>query len=268
VTAGATARRDFAWLKRRTPEDSHCFATDVTSGLAVLSLMGPNSRALLSAASPDDFSNMAFPFATSREIEIAAARVRASRITYVGELGWELYVPTEFAVGVFDAIVEAGAGFGLKLAGLHAMDSCRIEKAYRHWGHDISDEATPIEAGLMFAVKVNKRADFIGRDALLRSRAAPATKRLLQFMLRDPEPLLYGNEPIWLDRSIVGRTTSGAYGHSLGAAIALGYVEHPEVAIRGFVEGGGFEIEVAGRRVPARASVEPMYDPRGERIRS
>ena len=267
VTAGATARRDFAWLKRHTPEDAHCFATDVTSGLAVLSLMGPNSRALLSAVSPDDFSNAAFPFASSREIEIGAARARASRITYVGELGWELYVPSEFAVGVFDAIVTAGAPFGLKLAGLHALDSCRIEKAYRHWGHDISDEDTPIEAGLMFAVKLNKGADFIGRDALLRRREAPATKRLLQLALLDREPLLYGNEPVWLGKSIVGRTTSGAYGHTLGAAIALGFVEHPEVATRGFVEAGGFEIEVAGRRVAARASIAPMYDPESERIR-
>ena len=239
----------------------------MTSGLAVLSLMGPNSRALLSAVSPDDFSNAAFPFATSREIEIGVARVRASRITYVGELGWELYVPSEFAVGVFDAIVMAGAPFGLKLAGLHALDSCRIEKAYRHWGHDISDEDTPIEAGLMFAVKLNKGADFIGRDALLRRREAPATKRLLQLALLDREPLLYGNEPVWLGESIVGRTTSGAFGHTLGAAIALGFVEHPEVATRGFVEAGGFEIEVAGRRVAARASIAPMYDPESERIR-
>ena len=134
--------------------------------------------------------------------------MRASRITYVGELGWELYVPTEFAVGVFDAIVAAGAPFGLKLAGLHAMDSCRIEKAYRHWGHDISDEDTPDRGGAMFAVKMNKGVEFIGRDALLRMREAPATRRLLQFALRDPEPLLYGNEPIWLGGSIVGRVTS------------------------------------------------------------
>jgi 4-methylaminobutanoate oxidase (formaldehyde-forming) len=268
ITAGATARRDFAWLTRHIREDAHCIATDVTSGLAVLSLMGPNSRALLSAVSPDDFSNAAFPFATSREIELASARVRASRITYVGELGWELYIPTEFAVGVFDAIVAAGAPFGLKLAGLQALDSCRIEKAYRHWGHDISDEDTPIEAGLMFSVKLRKGVDFIGRDALSRTRETPATKRLLQFALLDPEPLLYGNEPIWLDGGIVGRTTSGAYGHTLGAAIGLGYVEHAEVAARGFVEAGGFEIEVAGRRFMARASVAPMYDPKGERIRA
>jgi glycine cleavage system aminomethyltransferase T len=266
VTAGATARRDFAWLSRHIPEDAHCFATDVTSGLAVLSLMGPNSRALLSAVSPDDFANAAFPFRTSREIEIGAARVRASRITYVGELGWELYVPTEFAVGVFDVMLAAGARFGLKLAGMHALDSCRIEKAYRHWGHDISDEDTPIEAGLMFAVDMTKH-DFIGRDALLRKREESMTKRLLQFGLGDPEPLLYGNEPIWLGASLVGHTTSGAYGHTLGAAVALGYVEHPEVATRGFVEAGGFEIEVAGRRAPARASLAPMYDAKGERVR-
>ena len=268
VTAGATARRDLAWLKRHIPEEAHCFATDVSSGLAVLSVMGPNSRALIGDVSPDDFSNAAFPFATSREIEIGGALVRATRITYVGELGWELYIPAEFALGVFDAILAAGAPFGLKLAGLYAMDSCRIEKAYRHWGHDISDEDTPIEAGLMFAVKPNKTADFIGRDALLKLRQRPVTKRLVQFALLDAGPLLYGNEPIWRDAAIVGRTTSGAYGHTIGGAVGLGYITHAEGVSPQFVEAGGFEIEVAGRRFPARASLSPMYDPRGERIRA
>jgi 4-methylaminobutanoate oxidase (formaldehyde-forming) len=268
VTAGATARRDFAWLNRHIPEEAHCFATDISSGLVVLSLMGPHARALLSAISPDDFSNSGFPFATSREIEISGALVRATRITYVGELGWELYIPTEFALGAFDAILAAGAPFGLKLAGLHAMDSLRIEKAYRHWGHDISDEDSPIEAGLMFAVKVKKNIDFIGREALLQSRERLVTKRLVQFALADPGPLLYGNEPIWLGQSLVGRTTSGAYGHTIGAAIGLGYVARPEGVTLQFVADGAFEIEVAGRRFAARASLTPMYDPNGERIRA
>ena len=268
VTAGATARRDFAWLKTHIPDEAHAFATDVSSGLATLSLMGPNARALLSAVSPDDVSNAAFPFASSREIEIGCARVRASRITYVGELGWELYVPTEFAAHVFDILVAAGASHGLKLAGLHAMDSLRIEKAYRHWGHDISDEDSPVEAGLMFAVRTKKNADFIGRDAVLKLREHPRERRLVQFMLNDPVPLLYGNEPVWRGGEIVGRITSGAYGHTLGAAIGLGYVSKAGGVTPDYVAAAGFEIEVAGARVRARASLSPLYDPEGARVRA
>jgi 4-methylaminobutanoate oxidase (formaldehyde-forming) len=268
VTAGATSRRDLAWLRRHIPEEARAIATDVTSGFAVLSVMGPNARALLGAVSPDDFSNAAFPFATSREIEIGGARPRASRITYVGELGWELYIPSEFAVHVVDLLLAAGAPFGLKLAGLHAMDSLRIEKAYRHWGHDITDEDSPAEAGLMFAVKLGKKGDFIGREAVAGAAAAAPTKRLAQFALLDPTLLLHGAEPIWLDDEIVGRVASGAYGHTLGAAIGLGYVNRADGVTASLIEAGGFEIEVAGRRAPARASLRAMYDPSGARIRA
>ncbi|HYC15309.1 MAG TPA: FAD-dependent oxidoreductase, partial [Stellaceae bacterium] len=242
VTSAACAVRDFDWLKSHIPEGAHAVAIDVTSAFAVLSVMGPQSRALLAKASGEDLSNAAFPFGTSREIEVGYAKVRASRITYLGELGWELYIPTEFARNVFAAVERAGEGVGLKLAGMHAMDSCRMEKAYRSWGHDISDEDTPLEAGLMFAVKLGK--DFIGRDALLRQRETRLTKRLLQFALDDPEPLLYHNEPIWRDGKLVGRTTSGAYGHHLGRAIALGYV-HDEAGVNA---SGRWEVEVAGVR--------------------
>ncbi|MGA2045459.1 MAG: FAD-dependent oxidoreductase [Roseiarcus sp.] len=268
VTAAATARRDFAWLTRHIPDDSHAIAADVTSAEAVLSVMGPNSRALLEAASGADLSNAAHPFATAREIEIGYARVRAARITYVGELGWELTMPSEFARGVFDALVEAGGPFRLTLAGLHALDSCRIEKAYRHWGHDIGDEDSPLEAGLMFAVRLDKPAGFIGRDALLRRRDAGAKRRLVQFLLRDPEPLLYHDEPIWVDGRLRGRTTSAAYGHHLGGAVALGYVAQDEAPLAELVGGANFEIEIGGRRVPATASLAPLYDPRNLRIRA
>jgi len=268
VTAGATARRDFGWLARNIPESAHAFATDISSGLATLSVMGPRARDLLRAVSDADFSSAAFPFATSREIALGNARVRASRITYVGELGWELYIPTEFACGVFDAIWAAGPGHGLRLAGMHAMDSCRLEKGYRHWGQDISEEDTPIEAGLMFAVKLAKNADFIGRDALLRQREQPLTKRLLHFVLHDPQPLLYHNEPIWHGGGLIGRTTSGAYGHHVGAAVALGYVHHAEGVTADLVAAGGYEVEIAGERFAANASLSPPYDPKGERIRS
>jgi heterotetrameric sarcosine oxidase gamma subunit len=265
VTAGATARRDFAWL-RRNLGDARAVATDVSSGLATLAVMGPNSRALLERVSGADLLNAAFPFATSREIDIGYARLRATRITYVGELGWELYVPTEFARGVFDVLIDAGGAFGLRLAGYHALDSLRIEKAYRHWGHDIGDEDDPFEAGLGFAVKMNK--DFIGRDALLRRREAGATRRLAQFLLSDPKPLLYHDEPIWLADRIVGRTTSGAYGHTLGGAVALGYVALGEGLTAADIASTTFEIEIAGERTLARASLSPMYDPKGVRIRS
>ncbi|SDR43441.1 4-methylaminobutanoate oxidase (formaldehyde-forming) [Rhizobiales bacterium GAS113] len=267
VTAGAAARRDLAWLKRHIPSDAHAIATDITSAEAVLCVMGPNSRALLQAVSGADLSNAVHPFATAREIEIGYARLRAARVTYVGELGWELYVPTEFARGVFDALAEAGPAFGLRLAGLHALDSCRIEKAYRHWGHDIGDEDTPLQAGLMFAVKLDK-GDFIGREALLRQREAGPRRRLVQFLLADPEPLLYHDEPIWHGGRMVGRTTSGAYGHHLGGAVALGYVREDEAPVLERVVAGGFEIEIAGRRVPAQASLTPLYDPKNIRVRA
>ena len=172
-------------------------AVHLTSGLGVISIMGPNARALLQSLSPNDLSHEAFRFAHSREIELGYALVRAARITYVGELGWELYIPTEFTTGVYDTIVAAGAPFGLAHAGYHALDSLRIEKAYRHWGHDTTDEDTPLEAGLGFAVKFDKPGGFIGREALLKDRKAGPAKRLLQFRLLDPQPLLYHNEPIW-----------------------------------------------------------------------
>ena len=264
VTAAATEIRDFNWLQRHIPADSHCTLTNVTSAMGVISIMGPNSRALLQSLSPDDFSHEAFPFAHSREIELGHALVCASRITYVGELGWELYVPTEFTAGVYDAIVEAGPAFGLAHAGYHALDSLRIEKAYRHWGHDITDEDTPLEAGLGFAVKFDKPDGFIGREALLKQRQTGPAKRLLQFRLLDPKPLLYHDEPVWQGDSLVGRITSGAYGHTLGGAIGLGYIDTVKAPDP---SAGEFSIEVAGERIAAEASSRPMYDPAGQRIR-
>ena len=264
VTAAATEVRDFNWLARHIPDDAHCVLTNVTSGLGVISIMGPNARALLQSLTPDDLSPEAFRFARSREIELGYALVRASRITYVGELGWELYIPTEFMVGIYDTIVAAGEPFGLAHAGYHALDSLRIEKAYRHWGHDITDEDTALEAGLDFAVKFDKPGGFIGREALLKQREAGPTKQLLQFRLLDPQPLVYHNEPIWHEDTLVGYVTSGAYGHTLGGAIGLGYVDTAKVPD---ASEGGFSIEVAGERVPAEASVRPMYDPGNRRIR-
>ncbi len=268
VTGAPVAGRDLHWLSRHVPGDAHCTVTDVTSGFAVLSVMGPDSRALLQQVADADLSNDAFPFASAREIAIGYARVLACRITYVGELGWELYVPTESARHLFDVLMEAGSDHGLKLAGMHVLDSCRIEKAYRHWGHDITDEDNPLEAGLGFACKLDKAGGFIGRDALLRQKETGLKRRLVQFALTDPEPLLYHNEPVYRDGEIVGHITSANYGHHLGAAIGLGYVSHPDGVDAGFVRSGSYEIEIACERYPARASLRPLYDPSSDRIKA
>ena len=267
VTGAETEIKDFNWLRRHIDPTAHCMLTNVTSGMGVLSVMGPRARELLQPLTPHDMSDAAFPFAASRIIELGFALVRASRITYVGELGWELYVPTEFMLGVYDELIEAGAGCGLSHAGYHALNSLRIEKAYRHWGHDITDEDTPLEAGLDFAVKLDKPGGFIGREALLRQKHSGLRKRLLQFKLVSADPLLYHNEPIWQGERIAGCIRSGMYGHSLGAAVGLGYVT---AADGGAIEAIGrddYEIEVAGRRYPAVASLRPLYDPKNERIK-
>ncbi len=265
VTSAASQVRDHEWLRRNLPRDLRVATTDVTSGFAVLSIMGPKSRDVLSQVSNADLSNEAFPFLTSKEIEVGYAIVRASRITYVGELGWELYVPTEFAQHVYDEVAGAGEQFGMRHCGYHALNSLRIEKAYRHWGHDISDEDTPLQAGLAFAVCWDKPGGFIGRDALLEQRGSPQDRRLVQFLLSDPEPLLYHEEPIYRDGKFVGRTTSAMYGYTLGGSVALGYVNCTGGVTPEFIESGSFEIEAAGERFPAQASVRPLYDPKSLR---
>ncbi len=267
VTTAAGQTRDLAWLRRHVPEASRCAVVDVTSGLPMLGLMGPGSRALLEAVSGETLADVDFPFANSRELEIGCAVVRASRLTYVGELGFELYVPAEFAAHVFDVLVEAGDGFGLRMAGYHAMNACRMEKAYRHWGHDISVEDTPLEAGLGFAVGWRK-PDFIGRDALLRQREAGGPKRrLVQFRLADPVELLHHEEPVWSGGEIVGSITSGAYGHRIDASLGMGYVQLPGGA-NDLAAGREFAIEIGWRKVPAEARLEAFYDPANERIRA
>jgi len=217
VVLGATLQRDLAWLRRHLV-DEFVVITDMTAAESVFAVMGPKSRDLLQKISPNDFSNDAHPFGSMREIEIGMGLARAHRVTYVGELGWEIYAPTDQAAHIFEALDDAG----INMCGLHALDSCRLEKGYRHFGHDITDEDHVLEAGLGFAVKTDK-ADFIGRDAVLKRRENGLERRLVQFKLTDPEPLLYHNEPILRDGKIVGYLTSGNYGHHLGAAIGLGY---------------------------------------------
>ncbi|MEI8240473.1 MAG: FAD-dependent oxidoreductase, partial [Actinomycetota bacterium] len=268
VTAAATQVRDLAWLKDHIPSDARVVAVDVTSAQATLSIMGPNSRALLSSLTHADLSNEAFAFGTSQIIDLGYARVRASRVTYVGELGWEIYIPTEFATGVFDVLVEAGASHGLAHAGYHALNSLRTEKGYRHWGHDISPDDNPLEAGLGFVVAWDKQGGFIGRDALLQVREHGVRRRLVQFALHDDDRLLYHNEPIWRNGELVGHITSGMYGHSVGRSLGMGYVEHREgIADAAYIGEGSYEIEVAGDRIGADAQLAPFYDPRSLRVK-
>ena len=264
VVPGATLQRDLAWLRRHLATE-FVVITDVTAAESVLCVMGPQARDLLAAVSPNDFSNAGHPFGTAREIEIGMGLARAHRVTYVGELGWELYVSADQTAHVFEALEDAGAGLGLKLCGLHTLDSCRIEKAYRHWGHDITDEDHVLEAGLGFAVRTRK-PDFIGRDAVLRKQDAGLARRMVQFRLTDPQPLLFHNEAVVRDGKIVGPVTSGNYGHFLGSAVGMGYVPCAGQT-EAEVLASSYEIEVAGVRHRALASLVPMYDPKSERIR-
>jgi glycine cleavage system aminomethyltransferase T/glycine/D-amino acid oxidase-like deaminating enzyme len=267
VTSGTSQVRDLHWLRSHIDADERAIATDVTSGYAVVGVMGPQARALLQGLTHDDLSNEGFAFGASREIDLGYARVRASRLTYVGELGWELYIPTEFALGVFDAIAGAGETFGLAMAGYHALNSLRMECGYRHWGHDIGDEDTPLEGGLGFAVAFDKQGGFIGHDALMRQREGGLRRRLVQFALKDPARLLYHDEPIVRDGAILGRITSGMFGHTMGRALGMGYVAHDAAIDGDFIQSGRWEIEIAGERCAAEASLAPFYDPKRQRVR-
>lgn len=271
ITPAATLRRDMAWLKRHIPARAVAVAVDVTSGEAVLGLMGPRSRDLLAELTPSDISAEALPFGAVAEIELDMALARVHRVSYVGELGFEIYMPTEFALHVFDAIMKAGTSHGLCPAGMHAMDSCRLEKGFRHFGHDLSDEDHVLEAGLGFAVAMNKPdgpfGPFIGKTAVAERRAQGLGRRLLAFRLHDPEPLVFHGEPIWRDGKLAGYVTSGAYGHSLGNAVALGFADVVRGEPTATTLGARWEIEIAGKRHPAEASLKPFHDPSGARMR-
>jgi glycine cleavage system aminomethyltransferase T len=268
LTGDGTITAVYAWLKRNIPPDAHACVTNVTSAYSVLNVQGPKSRDLLSRVTNADMSNEAFPFLTLQEIDIGYALVLALRVSYVGELGWELYIPTEFSLHVFDMLVEAGKDVGLVFAGLQALETLRLEKAYRDYGNDVDNLDTPLEVGLSRFVDFDKPGGFIGKEALLRHKEAGVKHRLMQFLLEDPEPLLYYNEIIYRDGEPVGRILAGGYGHTLGASVGLGYVENEAGITADYVKSGAYEIQVAGVRYPARASLRPMYDPKGERIRS
>lgn len=262
VVPGATLTRNLAWLRAHLG-DAFAVVTDVTAAEAVLCLMGPAARDVLGRVSPQDFSNNGHPFGQAREIEIGMGLARAHRVSYVGELGWELYVPSDQAAHVFETLVDAAPE--MRLCGLHALDSCRIEKAYRHWGHDITDEDHVLEAGLGFTVS-RKKADFIGREAVLAREDTGLKRRLVQFLVRDPAAAIFHNEAILRDGQIVGPVTSGNYGHALGGSVALGYVPCSGESETDLLS-SRYEIEVAGRRYAAEASLAPMYDPQSARMR-
>ena len=265
VTPAITRLADETWMRRHLG-DARVVITDVTPGESVLAVMGPNARKLLQAVSPNDFSNENNPFGTAQEIELGMGLARAHRISYVGELGWELYFSTEMSGHAFETLWNAGQDMGMKLWGMHMMDSARIEKAFRHFGHDITCEDHILEAGLGFAVKTDK-PDFIGRDAVLRKREEGLENRMVQFKLTDPEPLLYHNEPIVRDGEIVSYLSSGAYGHHLGAAIGMGYVPCKGESVAD-VLASTYEIDVCGTRVRAEVSLKPMYDPTAARTKA
>ena len=267
VSSDVTHRR-VERLLRRAPEGGEvAITTDVTPGTTLLSVQGPNSRALLASLSPDDWSDEAFPYLAAREMEVATARFLAIRVTYVGELGYELHVPADQALAVWDALMEAGTAYGLQPVGLNAMNSLRLEKGYRDYGVDIENTDDPLVAGLAFAVAWDKPGGFVGRDALL-ARRGDRRERMVHVLLADPVPLLHGGEPLLHHGEWVGYVRAGAYGHTLKASVGLGVVENPSGVTSDWLAAGGFEVDVAGTRVPATLSLRPFYDPERLRIRS
>nr|WP_067285647.1 FAD-dependent oxidoreductase [Marinobacterium profundum] len=268
VSGVACQNRDLDWLRRNRESGAQLVITDMTSAYAVVTVMGPRSRETLSKLTQADLSHEAFPFASSREIDMHYAMVRASRITYVGELGWELYIPTEYAPSVYEAVFEAGKEFGIRPYGYHSMNSLRMEKGYRHWGHDITDEDTPLEAGLGFAVNFDKDGGFIGKEALLAQKEKGLlSKRFIAFLFEDAEPLCYHEEPIFADGKLVGHTTAGMFCHTLGATVAMGYVHHDAGINKDWLDSVTFEIEVECERYVVKPSLRPFYDPANERIK-
>ncbi|MCP3977494.1 MAG: FAD-dependent oxidoreductase [bacterium] len=268
VVAEGFHRRVDMMMRRAIGPDDRVSIHDATSGITLMSVQGPKSRDLLSKITDADLSNESFPYFTAQQIDLEFAVGWAFRMSFVGELGWELLVPTEFSLGVYDALVREGAPFGLAHAGMATLESARTEAGRKDYGLDMENTDSPLEAGLRFAIDFDKPGGFVGRDALLKDiEAGPLKARLVQFLLEDPEPLLFGEEPIYRDGERVGYLRSGNYGHTLGAAMGFGYVEDEDGVTPDYVKAGRYEIQVAGEMIPAKASLRPMYDPKGERVR-
>jgi 4-methylaminobutanoate oxidase (formaldehyde-forming) len=270
VVASDTAHRHvLTWMRRHFPDDSHAFVADVTSGYAQINVQGPRSRALMQAVTSEDMSNEVFPFRAAREIDIGFARALCVRITYLGELGYELYVPTEQATHVYDRLVEAGAAFDLKHAGLKALASLRMEKGYRDYGHDIDNTDSVLDAGLGFAVDLKKPGGFLGKEAVLAKKAqGPLTKRLLQVLVKDPQPMLFHAEVVRRNGRPVGYVRAASYGHTLGGAVGLVMVDAGEPIDAAYCANGTWDVEIADKRYPAVASLRPLYDPDMKKIKA
>ncbi|MCX8570333.1 GcvT family protein [Aminobacter sp. MET-1] len=268
VTGTGFRTHDLAWIGDHIPSGLDARLVDVTEQFGTLSLMGPNARKVLEAVTDADVSNAAFPFGHVREIEIAGATVRALRVTYVGELGWELHVPIGATGEVFDALMAAGKPHGIRPVGYRALESLRLEKGYRAWGSDITPNDTPFEAGLGWAVKLRKDTDFLGRKPLEKLGNAPLTKRLACFTVDDKNVVLVGRETILRDGQPVGYLTSGGYGYTVGKNIGFGYVRNAGGVDDAFLTGGNYELVVAMERVPATIHLEPLFDPAATRVKA
>ena len=270
VVASDTAHRHVeTWMKRHIPHEAHAFVTDVTSGFAQINIQGPRSRELMSTVTSADLSNEVFPFRTAREIDIGFARALCVRITYLGELGYELYIPTEQAAHVYDRLVEAGKGVGLRHAGLKALASLRMEKGYRDYGHDIDNTDSVLEAGLGFAVDLKKPGGFIGKDAVVAKKAeGPLTRRIVQVLVKDPEPMLFHAEIVRREGKAVGYVRAASYGFTVGGAVGLAMVDAGEPVTQAWLDGAEWDVDIAGKRYPARASMKPLYDPGNERVKA
>ena len=267
VTGTGFATHDFDWISRNIPAGARAELVDVTSGSAVLSLMGPEARDILARVCPDDLTNAGFPFGTARRISVASCPVLALRVTYVGELGWELHMPTDVAVTVYEALMAAGAGLGLVNAGYRAIETLRLEKGYRAWGSDIGPDHTPVEAGLAWACKMKSGVPFLGRDAVAAQLEGGVKKRLAGFTVDSPDVILLGRETIYRDGVRVGWLSSGGFGHTLGKPIGYGYVREAGGVAEDWMQTGRYELEVASERVPCKLHVTALYDPLNARIK-
>ncbi|MER9134603.1 FAD-dependent oxidoreductase [Mesorhizobium sp. M0768] len=267
VTAAVQRIRDLAWLRTHAKGAGNVSVTDISSGYATLSVMGPRSRELLARVSPADFSDAAFPFATAREIEIGYGLALAFRMTFVGELGWELHIPTDQTLGIYDALVAAGRDFDLRHAGYVALNTLRLEAGYRDWGSDVGDEDSPLASGLGFTVAWNKGEPFIGRPALEAQRGKTPSRRLVQLAVSGGAPLMFGTEPIWRNGTLVGYLRSAGFGHTVGCGIGMGYLNAEAGVSAQWLYEGNFEIEIAGVRHPAVASLKPFYDAGRTRVK-
>jgi 4-methylaminobutanoate oxidase (formaldehyde-forming) len=269
VSSAATTERDKDHIRKNLPSGAPAELVDVTSSMAVFGVMGPKSRELLDELTDADLSDAAFPFGTSQLISLGYATVRATRITYVGELGWELYVPAEFAVGVYEDLLAVGEKFGIARGGYYAIESLRLEKGYRAFGRELTPNDSPVEAGLLFACKLSSDIDFLGRAAVEKARSEGPRRRLVGFAIDSPEPMGWGGEPILRAGAVAGQVSSAAWGATVGACVGLGYVRSPDDAVitPDWVRAGSYAVNVGGDEYPITVSLKPIYDPTNQRVR-